>query len=210
MNVTAFLSPAGSGPFIWGVGPSVQLATGTDEATSTRKWAAGPSFVGLTIQGPWVIGALVQQIWSFAGNSDRRDLNQALLQYFINYNLPNGWYVTSSPIITANWEAGSGDKWTVPVGGGFGKVFVSASCPSMGTSPRTRTSFGRILGRTGRYGCRSLCCRNRCFSDRRCLHASSRGKGDVVHRARKCSGNETSRLPTTLSIGHMQGGDKHA
>lgn len=132
MSVTTFLSPAGSGPFIWGVGPSVQLATGTDEVTSTRKWAAGPSFVGLTIQGPWVIGALVQQTWSFAGNSDRRDLSQALLQYFINYNLPNGWYLTSSPIITANWEAGSGDKWTVPVGGGFGKVFRIGKLPFNG------------------------------------------------------------------------------
>ena len=31
--------------------------------------------------------------------------------------------VTSSPIVTANWETGHGDRWTVPVGGGFGRVF---------------------------------------------------------------------------------------
>ena len=34
-----------------------------------------------------------------------------------------GWYLTSSPIITADWEADHGDRWTVPIGGGFGRVF---------------------------------------------------------------------------------------
>ncbi len=122
LNVTAFLSPAKSGPIIWGVGPSLQLATGTDDATSTRKWAAGPSAVALTVQGPWVVGGLIQQIWSFAGNSDRQSVSQGLVQPFLNYNLPNGWYLTSSPVITANWEGTSGNKWTVPMGGGFGKI----------------------------------------------------------------------------------------
>ena len=122
VNITAFLSPAKSGSLIWGVGPSVQLDTGTEEVTATRKWAAGPSAVALTMQGPWVVGALIRQIWSFAGNSDRQDLSQFLLQPILNYNLSDGWYLTSSPIITADWEATGGNKWTVPVGGGIGKV----------------------------------------------------------------------------------------
>jgi len=42
---------------------------------------------------------------------------------------PGGWYLTSSPIITANWETGHGDRWTVPVGGGFGRVFQIGSQP---------------------------------------------------------------------------------
>jgi hypothetical protein len=40
-----------------------------------------------------------------------------------NYNLPQGWYISSAPIITANWKADSGDQWTVPFGGGVGKIF---------------------------------------------------------------------------------------
>ena len=46
-------------------------------------------------------------------------------QPFINYNIPkwHGWYVVSAPIITADWNAPSGRQWTVPVGGGFGRVF---------------------------------------------------------------------------------------
>ena len=46
-----------------------------------------------------------------------------MLQYFINYNLPNGSYLTSTPIITADWEADSDGRWTLPVGGGIARVF---------------------------------------------------------------------------------------
>jgi hypothetical protein len=46
-----------------------------------------------------------------------------LFQYFINYNFPSGWYLTSAPIITANWEADADNKWVVPFGGGVGKIF---------------------------------------------------------------------------------------
>ena len=45
-----------------------------------------------------------------------------LAQCFTNYNFPSGWYLTSAPIITADWEANSGEQWIVPFGGG-GKVF---------------------------------------------------------------------------------------
>ncbi len=41
----------------------------------------------------------------------------------MNYNLEEGWYLTSSPIITADWSRDSSDQWMIPVGGGLGKVF---------------------------------------------------------------------------------------
>lgn len=129
INFTAFISPAKPRALIWGVGPALLLPTGTDSAVSQRKWAAGPSAVALTMQGPWVLGALAQNVWSFAGSQDRPGVNQFLAQYFVNYNLEDGWYLTSAPIITANWEAESGNKWTVPVGGGFGKVFRAGKLP---------------------------------------------------------------------------------
>jgi hypothetical protein len=49
-------------------------------------------------------------------------VNQFLLQYFINYNMKKGWYIDIAPIITANWQASSGNVWTVPVGGGLGRL----------------------------------------------------------------------------------------
>lgn len=52
-----------------------------------------------------------------------------LLQPFVNYNLPGGWYLVSAPIITADWTAASGNRWNVPIGGGFGKIFRIGSQP---------------------------------------------------------------------------------
>jgi hypothetical protein len=122
INPTFFLSPAKPSELIWGVGPTFTLPTATDSLLGTSKWSMGPAAVALTIQGPWVVGALANQQWSFAGWGDQ-DVSQMLIQPFVNYNLPDGWYLTSAPIITANWEASSGDKWTVPLGGGVGKPF---------------------------------------------------------------------------------------
>ena len=123
INTTLFLSPAKPGKILWGAGPVLSFPTSTDAVLGSEQWSAGPSVVVLTIRGPWVVGALANNLWSYAGDDDRQDVNQFLFQYFINYNLPHGWYISSAPIITANWEADSDNTWTVPFGGGVGKVF---------------------------------------------------------------------------------------
>ena len=86
------------------------------------KYSAGISVVGLAMPGQWVVGGLISNIWSYAGDDEREDVNSFLFQYFINYNFPSGWYLTSAPIMTADWEAPSSDRWTVPLGGGAGKI----------------------------------------------------------------------------------------
>jgi hypothetical protein len=129
INATAWLSPANPGKLIWGLGGILLLPTATDVSLGTGKWAIGPSLVLLTMPGNFVIGALANNIWSFAGDSDRNDVNQFLLQYFINYNLPDKWYLVSAPIITANWEAADGQQWIIPFGGGIGKIFSIGKQP---------------------------------------------------------------------------------
>jgi hypothetical protein len=125
---SAFFSPKDSGKLVWGVGPAVVLPTNTDDYLGADKWAAGPSFVALTMPGRWVIGSLFSNVWSFAGSGDT-DINFFTWQYFVNYNMDHGWYLTSAPIITANWEASSSNKWTIPFGGGVGKVFRIGTQP---------------------------------------------------------------------------------
>ena len=125
---TAFVSPANAGKIIWGAGPVFLLPTATDEKLGSDKWGAGISAVVLTMPGRWVIGSLVNNIWSVGGPGEK-DVNSFLWQYFVNYNFDEGWYFTSAPIITANWEADSDHRWTVPFGGGFGKVFKIGKQP---------------------------------------------------------------------------------
>jgi hypothetical protein len=123
VNFTAFLSPATPGKWIWGAGPAIILPTASEDNLGTGKWSAGPSVVVLSISGPWVYGLLVSNVWSLGGDSDRSDVNSFLAQYFINYNMAGGWYFTSAPIITSNWEANSDNRWIVPFGAGGGKIF---------------------------------------------------------------------------------------
>jgi hypothetical protein len=121
LNPSLFLSPNKQSGLIWGVGPTFTLPTATDPLLGSGKWSAGPTVVVLTTQGHWVGGALANNQWSFAGWGPR-SVNQMLIQPFVNYNFPKGWYVTFSPIITANWKADSDNRWTVPVGGGLGRI----------------------------------------------------------------------------------------
>lgn len=123
INHSIYFSPAKAGPVIWGIGPSFTFPTATNRKLGSEKWSAGPAAVALAQPGPWVIGTLVRQLWSYAGDNDREDVSQLLVQPFVNYNMEGGWYLVSSPIITANWEASNDDAWTVPVGGGMGRIF---------------------------------------------------------------------------------------
>jgi len=129
INITGFLSPAGASEVIWGIGPSITIPSATNTVLGSEKWSAGPAAVVLTIQGPVVAGALVNQQFSFAGDDGRRDVSALLIQPFVNYNFDGGWYLVSAPIITANWEASDGERWTVPVGGGGGRVFTIGQQP---------------------------------------------------------------------------------
>lgn len=119
---TAFLSPADSGKWIWGAGPAILLPTSTSDRLGKGEWGIGASAVFLTMPGNWVVGSLFSNIWD-VGASAGNDINLFTWQYFINHNFERGWYFTSGPIITADWEASSSQRWTVPFGGGFGRIF---------------------------------------------------------------------------------------
>jgi hypothetical protein len=122
LNPSFFLSPAKPGKVIWGVGPTFVLPTATNPVLGQGKWSVGPSVVVLAQPGKWTLGGLVNNVWSFAGQSSRPNVNQMLFQYFINYNLNKGWYLTWQPTLTANWEVSNGGRWVVPVGGGVGRI----------------------------------------------------------------------------------------
>ena len=134
MNPTFFFSPAHAGKLIYGVGPAFALPSATSSVTGQGKFSIGPSVVVLVQPGKWTVGVLVNNLFSVAGPSSRPDVNQMLLQWFVNYNLKKGYYLASGPIVTANWnstgsfDASTGDDttggnvWVVPFGGGIGQV----------------------------------------------------------------------------------------
>jgi hypothetical protein len=120
--------PTASG-WITGFGPYLEFPTnsGPDGRFGSDNWSAGPAFVALKIDGPWVYGALISHLWSYYGNDP--EVNLTTIQPFLNYNMPDGWYLSASPSMTSNWSADSNDQWTIPVGGGIGKVFMLGKQP---------------------------------------------------------------------------------
>jgi len=119
---TAYFSPRNSGKWIWGVGPVILIPTSSNDRLGVGEWGGGPAAVVLTIRGPWVVGSLFNNVWSSTNDAGTK-VNMFTWQPFINYNFGDGWYAVTSPIITANWEADNDNKWTVPLGGGFGRIF---------------------------------------------------------------------------------------
>jgi hypothetical protein len=128
-NLSLFLTSAKPKKTTIGYGLATGLPTATDPVLGSGKWTAGPSVVVLVQPGDWTIGGLAQNTWSYAGQSDRADVNLFYSQIFVVRNLAKGWYVNSAPIITANWEASSGNQWTVPIGAGAGKLFKAGNLP---------------------------------------------------------------------------------
>ena len=121
---TFFLSPEHGTTFFWGAGPVLYYPSATNKALGVNKWGSGPSVAFLKKDaGPWVVGVVVNNIWSFGGpphSSDRT--NSFLLNPVVSYHFGDGWSVGSSPNITANWLSKNGQQWTVPIGGGIEEV----------------------------------------------------------------------------------------
>ncbi|TCL76158.1 transporter [Rhizobium sp. BK251] len=117
-----FLSPAkltASG-IIWGVGPAFLLPTGTDSFLGSGKWGAGPTAVALKQEGPWTYGILANHIWSFAGQSNREDVNATFLQPFVAYTTHDAWTFTLNTESTYDWE---NNDWSVPIDFTVAKLF---------------------------------------------------------------------------------------
>ena len=94
INPSFFLSPARPGKIIWGAGPTFLIPTATDNVLGTGKFSIGPSVVALVQPRKWTLGVLVSNLFSVAGPSNRANVNAFTLQYFINYNLKKGYYLT--------------------------------------------------------------------------------------------------------------------
>ncbi len=88
---------------VWGVGPALLLPTATDDALGIKKWGAGPNALVLKLQGQWTYGALVNHIWSYAGNGPN-DVNASFFQPFATYASKTGASLTVAAENTQDWN----------------------------------------------------------------------------------------------------------
>jgi len=121
--LASVLTPNKPKGFNWAIGPTWQFPSASSDFTGSGKWSVGPAAAALYIGEKWIFGVFPQQWFSFAGDGDREDVSLLDMQYFVWRLFPGGWQVGFTQDITANWEADSDNRWTVPVGLGAGKTF---------------------------------------------------------------------------------------
>ena len=123
-----FFSPKAPGPYglIWGVGPVGLIPTATDSKLGGEKWGAGPTAVVLRQQGGWTFGMLANHIWSFAGDSNRNDINATFGQPFINYTTKSATSFFVNTETTYDWNA---DSFSVPINAGVNQMLKIGGQP---------------------------------------------------------------------------------
>jgi hypothetical protein len=121
LSLSLFFSPRKPGPggFVVGVGPILMMPTATDDQLGTEKWSAGPAAVALTMRGPWTMGMLANQVWSYAGDSDRSDVNYTFVQPFLAFSTPSAYTLSLQAESIYDWEA---EKWSIPVTAALAKL----------------------------------------------------------------------------------------
>jgi hypothetical protein len=98
--------------WIWGAGPVFLWRTATDDALGTEKFGAGPTAVVLKQQNGWTYGILANQVWSIAGQEDRRYVNATYLLPFLSFTTKTHTTIQLNTESTYNWHD---DQWTVPL-----------------------------------------------------------------------------------------------
>jgi len=114
--ISAFLSPASTkSGIIWGAGPVILAPIATSDFLGSKKFGIGPTAVALYQARGMTFGALVNQIWSVAGDADRPDVSTFFLQPFFTYNWKTGAGIGGNFELTQNWNAGTTTLWLNPL-----------------------------------------------------------------------------------------------
>ena len=118
------------GIFAWGLGFDVGLPTATEDILGSGKYTAGPSALAVYMGPKWKFGGLVTHFKDFASrDSSRADVNITNFQYFLFYSLSDTFSIGAAPNIICNWEQGSNNKCTVPIGIGFASTVNIGKVP---------------------------------------------------------------------------------
>ncbi len=116
-------------PLVWGFGPTFMLHTATNDQLGTGKSSAGPMGLVTHISEKWILGAVAQHWWSFAGEDkikvktslgavrvDRPDVSLTDIQPIIRYRVSNKTNIGLAPNWRYNWKT---TQLSLPLGIGF-------------------------------------------------------------------------------------------
>lgn len=122
ITLSGFLTPRNQeSKLLWGFGPVVSTPTASSLNTGNYDWGLGPTLMAVYRTGPWVVGSIVNNVWSVGSVNNPE--NKMDWQFFAHYNLENGWALSTSPEIFANWTESGSNCVSLPLGFGVSKTF---------------------------------------------------------------------------------------
>jgi hypothetical protein len=105
ITASAFLSPSKTkNGLTWGIGPAFLVPTATNTYLGTGKFGIGPTAILLKQGNGMTYGALINQIWSVAGDANRTNVSQMFIQPFFTFNWKSGAGIGAVGSLTQNWE----------------------------------------------------------------------------------------------------------
>jgi hypothetical protein len=120
----AFVPPQ-AGDLIIGAGAGFEYPTSTNGTIGSNRVSASPVGVIEYSKGPFLAAVSAYNFWSFGSDS----VDEMTIQPLLHYNLGDRYFLSSAPTITANWTAPPGERWTLPLGGGGGRLFFVDKMP---------------------------------------------------------------------------------
>ncbi len=129
-------------------GLALQFPTASDSTLGSEKWSMGPSIDYEFSSGRLFAGAIALQLWSFAGNPERKDVSMLMIKPFVYYSITPNWDLTYVPYgVSVYWNKPEGEKVYFPLGGGIqrgirlgsvqmnlgGQLFKNVVRPTKGT-----------------------------------------------------------------------------
>ena len=130
INPTLFFATSVAKDVLVGFGPTFTLPTSSQDALGARKWSAGPAAVAVWTPGKWVVGALLNNQWSFAGDSDERVGQRHAVPAVRELQHRRRLVLDQLADHHRRLERGeSKDTWTVPIGAGVGRLFRLGKLP---------------------------------------------------------------------------------
>jgi len=112
------------GPHHFAYGLASQFPTASDDTLGSGKWALGPA-IEYEYHRDRFYGAFVAlQLWSVAGDADRKDVSMLMIKPMVTYDLGKKWKAVYMPYgISVYWNKPASDAVYLPLGGGIQRDF---------------------------------------------------------------------------------------
>jgi hypothetical protein len=116
------MQPTSFGMYMWGAGADLIFPTASEDELGSEKYSAGPVVMLVGFTENYTFGGVVSHVWSYAGESSRKDVNQTQLQFIYFKQLGNGWQIGDNPTWMIKSNTDSDEKYDIPIGLGIFKT----------------------------------------------------------------------------------------